>query len=149
MAENTNRPANSITGMIIAGMIGGIISAGAIIGYQAYAKMSLPDQQSRIIVVDMNAIMNHKRSTLIEKYKGAYTEANAKTAEADAKAFVEKLQDGIVRLQKNHIILASDAVIGPSVDMTNELIAYAEGKNNDDNNNAKNKIGKLLKDEKE
>jgi len=46
-----------------------------------------------IITVDLKQIIDHKRNSLVDKYKGAYTEENAKKADEEVKVFMDKLQD--------------------------------------------------------
>lgn len=152
----SKKPGSSLTGLILAGIMGGIIAGGLVIGYQGYAKTPPPDLASQIITVDLDAIMDHKRNSLIEKYKGSYTEDNAKIAEAEAKGFMGKLQEGIQKIQKDHVILAKKAVIGPYVDMTDSLIAYAEEGSNapqvapsSKTTEMKTKLEAMLKNEKE
>lgn len=150
------KPARSLMSLILAGIMGGVIAGGLVIGYQGYAKTPPPDLASQIITIDLDAIMNHKRNSLIEKYKGSYTEENAKIAEAEAKGFMGKLQEGIQKIQTDHVILAKNAVIGPSVDMTAELIAYAEEGSSapqvapsNKTTEMKSKLEAMLKNEKE
>ena len=153
MAEEIKTPKSkkqrgSIMVMIISGIIGGIMSAGAIIGYQNYT--AVPVNTSQVITVDLNHIVKYKRDKLIEKYKGNYTPENAKMAESEVKVFMEKLEEGIVKFGKDRLILTKESVVGKSVDITDKLFAYA----NEGSETAaapqdmESKMGKLFENEK-
>jgi len=113
---------NSLVMMILAGTIGGIISAGSIMAYQWYF---MPDPLS-IVTVDLKQIMDGKRNELITKYKGVYSDENeVKKAEKEVKVFADRLQYGIEQLGKHHTVLIKDAVLNNSVDVTEKLKAFA------------------------
>jgi len=113
---------NSVLMMVVAGMIGGIISAGSMVAYQRYFA---PPQMS-IVTVDLKQIMDGKRNDLLTKYKGAYTDENAAKAEKEVKVFANRLQYGIEQMGKHHMVLIKDAVLNETNDVTNKLKAFAE-----------------------
>jgi Skp family chaperone for outer membrane proteins len=76
----------------------------------------------------LKQIIDHKRNSLVDKYKGAYTEENAKKADEEVKVFMDKLQDRFDEMGKNRLVLLKDVVLGGhSVDVTDKLISYADG----------------------
>jgi hypothetical protein len=110
--------------IILAAFVGGILATGAMMVFQWYI---IPPPNA-IITVDLKQIIDHKRNSLVDKYKGAYTEENAKKADEEVKVFMDKLQDRFDEMGKNRLVLLKDVVLGGhSVDVTDKLISYADG----------------------
>lgn len=113
---------NSFAGLMIAGIIGGIIAMGGMVGYQHYVRKPEPS----IIALDIEKVVNHKRQILIKKYAGAYTDENAQKAEREVNQYMGKVKEGLTMMAGSRVILASTAVLGGAEDITEQLIEYAE-----------------------
>lgn len=123
--EKGNKSTTPIVAIVIAGLIGGMVSAGSVLGYQKYTGAN----KMKVVTIDIQKIMEYKKADMLNKYKGAYNEENEKKAEKDVNRFMARMKEHLLERAENQLILSSLAVIGESRDITQEVIDYAEGVN--------------------
>ena len=119
-AQDTGTP---FIRLAMAAFAGGILAALIIIGWQWF----FPAAQSTVLTVDTKQIINYKVSQMREKYKGAYTEANAKAAEDEVLTYMAKVQSIIDSFSKKTLVLVKEAVPSNQGDITSRIIAVVEG----------------------
>ena len=97
---------------LLAGAISGIASE------QIVHKMLEP-KVPQIAVVDLKSIISEHQEMIMKKYPAdKLSEDNKKAIKANAESFARSLTMAITDLNKGHILMVKDAVIGQTQDVT-------------------------------
>lgn len=118
---------NTFLMMIIAGVIGGAISAGIM------AYINNNDYQQEVMTVDLKPILEYKRNDMSERYKGELTEDTERLAEKEIESFTLQLKEKLIEYSKHGLVLSKDVVLGESIDMTDDLLNYMKNTRITDN----------------
>lgn len=118
---------NTFLMMIIAGVIGGAISAGIM------AYINNNDYQQEVMTVDLKPILEYKRNDMSERYTGELTEDTERLAEKEIESFTLQLKEKLIEYSKHGLVLSKDVVLGESIDMTDDLLNYMKNTRITDN----------------
>ena len=100
------------------GLIGGIIGAVLVLSAQSY----IPQLQPKLFTVDIQMIAETKRQEIIEKYKGKYTDENAKLAENELVEFSDRFVAELGKVSRGRPVLNKNAVVEGGADVTDEML---------------------------
>lgn len=106
---------------LLAGSISGIAS-------EQIVHKVLEPKAPQIAVIDLRSIVEEHQKALINKYPtDKLSDENRKAIQANADTFSKTLTMAISELNKNHILIVKDAVIGQSTDVTDEVRSLVNG----------------------
>ncbi len=118
--DDNKRP-NTIYKSFTAGLIGGLIACATALGIQHFLG---PTANGTIVSVNLKQIIDMQRGVIVDKYKGAYNDENAKKAQQEIQLFTDKLQDGIQKIGAGRTVLLKDVVLTEATDITDQLKEY-------------------------
>lgn len=106
---------------LLAGTISGIAS-------EQIVHRVLEPKAPQIAVIDLKSIITEHQEALIKKYPGdKLSDENKKAIQANADTFARTLTMAISELNKNHILMVKDAVIGHTEDVTDQVRSLVNG----------------------
>ena len=99
---------------ILAGSISGISGERV---YQKYFESKAPE----IAVVDLKKLVIEHQNDIMKKYPGVLSDEAKKEVQAKAEDFASKLTKAVGSVNKDHVLIIKDAVIGESRDLTDQI----------------------------
>jgi hypothetical protein len=106
---------------LLAGSISGIAS-------EQIVHKVLEPKAPQIAVIDLKSIVEEHREMIMKQYPaGKLTDDNKKAIQANADTFAKTLTMAISELNKNHLLIVKDAVIGQSTDVTDQVRSLVNG----------------------
>ena len=110
--------------MVVIGILAGSISGiSAERVYHSYFEPKAP----QIAVIDLKKLVVEHQNGMIKKYPGQLSEQGKKDVQNNAQEFAAKLSSAIEALNKDHILIVKDAVIGESQDLTDQVRRMVDG----------------------
>jgi hypothetical protein len=111
----------SIAVGLLAGTISGIAS-------EQIVHKVLEPKAPEIAVVDLKSIITEHQEMIMKKYPAdKFTDETKKAIQANAETFARSLTMAISELNKGHILMVKDAVIGHTPDFTDEVRSMLNG----------------------
>ena len=107
----------------IAILIGSISGISAERVYHSYFELKAP----HIAVIDLKKLVDEHQKGIMKKYTGQLSEQGRKDVQNIAKEFATKLSSAIETVNKDHILIVKDAVIGESQDLTDQVRRMVDG----------------------